>query len=86
MNRSGLRMGVVRQPFDRMPRLARSLHGLVFRLDRSGALYVRARDRPYRHVPVWMTGVIRAQAHPNGAGDPGFTMQATIIGPYRDPA
>ena len=49
-------------------------------------LYVRARDRPYPHVPVWMTGVIRTQAHPNDAGDPGYTMQATIIGPYRDPA
>ena len=28
------------------------------------------------------TGVIRTQAHPNDAGDAGYTMEATIIEPY----
>ena len=32
--------------------------------------------------PVWVTGVIRTQAHLNEIGDAGYTMQATIIEPY----
>ena len=32
--------------------------------------------------PVWVTGVIRTQAHLNEVGDAGYTMQATIIEPY----
>ena len=32
--------------------------------------------------PVWVTGVISTQAHPNDVGDAGYTMQATIIEPY----
>ena len=32
--------------------------------------------------PVWVTGVIRTQAHLNDVGDAGYTMQATIIEPY----
>ena len=32
--------------------------------------------------PVWVTGVISTQAHPNEVGDAGYTMQATIIEPY----
>ena len=31
---------------------------------------------------VWVTGVIRTQAHLNDVGDAGYTMQATIIEPY----
>ena len=32
--------------------------------------------------PVWVTGVINAQAFLNDVGDAGYTMQATIIEPY----
>ena len=32
--------------------------------------------------PVWVTGVIRTQAHLNELGDAGYTMEATIIEPY----
>ena len=35
--------------------------------------------------PVWVTGEIRTEAHPNEVGDAGYTMQATIIEPYRRP-
>ena len=49
-------------------------------------LYTQLHELAEIAVPVWMTGVTRTQAHPNDTGDPGYTMQATIIGPYRDPA
>ena len=32
--------------------------------------------------PVWVTGVIRTEAHLNEVGDAGYTMRATIIEPY----
>ena len=32
--------------------------------------------------PVWVTGVLRTQAHLNEVGDAGYTMQATVIEPY----
>ena len=32
--------------------------------------------------PVWVTGEIRTDAYPNGLGDAGYTLQATIIEPY----